>query len=312
MTILTFSASDVSRDLARQAHAGMSLTPEKRADQEVQGYVNYMAAVDEEFEGYATDENREQMAAELEAYRAEFVRRTEEHWRVMSRCMSTMIAGPSGFPVRKAERANRAEGRALNDLVEWRQRALERLRERYDQRRIASRPISADDDDAIERLQDKLNAAIELQERVKATNKACRNPKLDDDAKAALLSAMGYGERAIEAALHPDYGQPGIEPYVLANNAATIRRLKERIAELQAQRARAAEADYQVSILGEVAIVSENRTENRLQLRFSGVPLPAVRELLRRRGFKWAPSQDVWQRQLTDNAREAVRQMAGN
>jgi hypothetical protein len=39
-----------------------------------------------------------------------------------------------------------------------------------------------------------------------------------------------------------------------------------------------------------------------LQLFFDEKPTEQQRAQLKSNGFKWAPSQDAWQRQLTDNA----------
>ena len=43
-----------------------------------------------------------------------------------------------------------------------------------------------------------------------------------------------------------------------------------------------------------------------LQLLFEDVPSAEVRALLKRNGFRYAPSSHAWQRQLTDNARRAL------
>ena len=51
----------------------------------------------------------------------------------------------------------------------------------------------------------------------------------------------------------------------------------------------------------------ENTEKMRLQLFFEGKPEPEVREVLKSNGFKWAPSQGAWQRQLTSNARYALQ-----
>lgn len=40
----------------------------------------------------------------------------------------------------------------------------------------------------------------------------------------------------------------------------------------------------------------------RLQLIFDGKPEDAVRDILKKNGFKWSPKNGAWQRQLTDNA----------
>ncbi len=55
------------------------------------------------------------------------------------------------------------------------------------------------------------------------------------------------------------------------------------------------------------AEISENKGLDRLQIKFSGGRVPKeVYNSLKARGFKWAPSQDAFQRQLTDNARSST------
>ena len=44
----------------------------------------------------------------------------------------------------------------------------------------------------------------------------------------------------------------------------------------------------------------------RYQIIFDGKPEPEVRDLLKSNGFKWAPSQGAWQRQITSNGRYAL------
>ena len=53
--------------------------------------------------------------------------------------------------------------------------------------------------------------------------------------------------------------------------------------------------------------VVENTEIMRLQLIFDGKPEPEVRDILKSNGFRWAPSQGAWQRQLTNNAKYALK-----
>ena len=50
----------------------------------------------------------------------------------------------------------------------------------------------------------------------------------------------------------------------------------------------------------------ENTEAMRYQIIFDGKPEPEVRYLLKSNGFKWAPSQGAWQRQITSNGRYAL------
>jgi hypothetical protein len=83
----------------------------------------------------------------------------------------------------------------------------------------------------------------------------------------------------------------------LTNNNAEIKRLKARIAEV---------TKYQeVGFSGwefDGGTAEANTDMNRLQLFFNEKPDERQRALLKANGFKWAPSQAAWQRQLTDNA----------
>ena len=47
----------------------------------------------------------------------------------------------------------------------------------------------------------------------------------------------------------------------------------------------------------------------RVQLRFDGKPDDETRALLKRNGFRWAPSLGVWQRQLNDNGKYAAHRV---
>jgi len=50
-----------------------------------------------------------------------------------------------------------------------------------------------------------------------------------------------------------------------------------------------------------------NYAENRLQIIFPGKPSDEARALLKANGFKWSPRFSAWQRQLTQNAENALK-----
>lgn len=52
-----------------------------------------------------------------------------------------------------------------------------------------------------------------------------------------------------------------------------------------------------------------NEAENRLQLLFDEKPPEDQRRALKSEGFKWAPSQGAWQRQLNQNAIRAAARL---
>ena len=52
--------------------------------------------------------------------------------------------------------------------------------------------------------------------------------------------------------------------------------------------------------------VVENTDIMRLQLLFDGIPEASTRDVLKKNGFKWSPSNKAWQRLLNDNARYSL------
>lgn len=52
-----------------------------------------------------------------------------------------------------------------------------------------------------------------------------------------------------------------------------------------------------------------NSENNRLQIFFDEIPSPEIRQELKGQGFRWARSEEAWQRQLTDNAIYAAKQI---
>ena len=303
-TLIRCSRADVSEELARRSHQGTSMSPEKRGKDAVTGYTNHVGEVAAEFEKWATDENREAMTAGLEEWRAGYAKRLQDCWSAHSRCISTMITGPSGFPVRRAQKANTSADNRLSELLEWSARRLKRLRGSYDPRRIAKRPIKAGDSDAVERLEAKIKAATELQEIMKAANRVLRRKSLDDAGKVSALVEMGLSETNANKLMLPDFaGRVGFPPYELSNNNANIRRMKGRLETIKAAQAAPDVEDREEKGV----IICENREEDRLQLIFPGKPSESVRSLLKSRGFRWSRRFGAWQRQLTNNARYAVK-----
>lgn len=305
--MINYSNTDIDLRLAYDAHRGTSHVPQDRANQEVAGYVAEMKALAEEFGRWVTPENEAALKADLERYRQGYIGKLSAVLRARSRCMSSMIAGPSNFPVRRNQKANETADRRSQEFIEWRKKALERLRRTHDPAKIASAPISSDDEDVIEQLELKVAEAEKTQAMMVAANKIIRKKSLTDEQKVAgLIEIEGITKPTARQLLQPDFmGKQGYPTYALQNNSANIRRTKERIEQLTRERDREEAPDIEINGV----TISENREINRLQLRFPGKPPQAVIDRLSASGFHWSRRENAWQRLLNGNAREAARRL---
>lgn len=232
----------------------------------------------------------------LETYCRKLAENMNASYSIEARCPSILISGGGNFPVRKKEKQNAARDR---NLEEWNyiQGLLDKIRN------VGTGGISSDDPQAVEKLEAKLAALEKHQEMMKAANAAIR---MKDPAKGdAKLAELGYTPEDIAKLREPDFcGRIGYPAYALQNNNANIRRIRGRIAELK-KRTESTPEGWEFDG-GRVVV---NTTENRLQVIFDGKPDADVRTELKGEGFRWAPSQGAWQRQLTDNAMRAARRL---
>lgn len=232
----------------------------------------------------------------LETYCRKLAENMNASYSIEARCPSILVSGGGNFPVRKKEKQNAARDR---NLEEWNyiQGLLDKIRG------VGTGGISSDDPQAVEKLEAKLAALEKHQEMMKAANAAIR---MKDPAKGdAKLAELGYTPEGIAKLRAPDFcGRIGYPAYELQNNNANIRRIRGRIAELKKRTENTPEGwEFDG---GRVVV---NTTENRLQIIFDGKPDADVRTELKGEGFRWAPSQGAWQRQLTDNAMRAARRL---
>lgn len=147
------------------------------------------------------------------------------------------------------------------------------------------------DDDAIDRLQEKLDGLVKSQNMMKAVNKILKNKKLNDIGRVEQFKELGFSEeKAIELAKPDCCGFPS---YMLSNNNARIRDTKQRL-----ERARILKetATKEYTING-VRVV-ENSEENRLQLFFAGIPSEEIQSQLKHNAFKWSRFNGCWQSYL--------------
>lgn len=300
-------ATDIPLETAQAAHAGTSFVPERRAQQERDDYAATLQADYDDLAALATtDDLRATLKDEFSRYRDGYRKRTLAYLRTRSRLVSWMIAGPSRFPVARMQKRSDVTHRRLEELLDYRKRALAAIRR---QLQPHLRPIMAGDTDAVERLQEKIDKAERLQAIMAGANKIVRSKPKNEATpeKMAHLIALGLSEQNARRLFEADYlGRLGFPGYELTNNNANIRRMKGRLAAISR-----AQDTPETSEEGTNATVEIVPAENRVRLTFPGKPSAEVRQRLKSAGFRWAPSLGVWQAYNGQYARHVAREVAG-
>ena len=269
--------NDIPLSVAIAAHAGTSHSPERRGVQERNDYASTLAADHAALLALAdTEEKRAALVVEFARYRAGYRDRFVAYLGSRGRCVSTLIAGPSGFNVRRAEKANASERNRSDELTEYRERALKAIHKVL---RPEDQPIMAGDADAVERLRAEIADAEQKQQHMKDDNAAARKAKTT----------------------------PPWPSFKLTNAGARLRGMRERLVVIERNKGRRDEV-----IEGAAGIRYEDSpADNRVRLFFPGKPDATVRDRLKSAGFRWAPSIGAWQAFRNRSSVLAAREFAG-
>tara|TARA_Y100000034_G_scaffold57674_1_gene70428 strand:- start:2396 stop:3229 length:834 start_codon:yes stop_codon:yes gene_type:complete len=136
--------------------------------------------------------------------------------------------------------------------------------------------ISSDDPDAVNKLKKKLNLLLKKRERIKAFNKKARKEKTEQTPS-----------------------------YVLRNLSGNVKSVKDRIAHLEHI---AKLPDIKKMING--IVLSTNKDDNRVRLKFDGKPDNTTIRKLKKSGFRWSPRNQTWQRHLNDWSIHLAKEIA--
>jgi NADH dehydrogenase/NADH:ubiquinone oxidoreductase subunit G len=184
---------------------------------------------------------------------------------------SNMI--PMGQPILMGHHSEKRHRRDLGRIHSQTDKGLDLLE---DARRLEDRAdnaenntaISSDDNEAIEKLQDKLAKLEKKRQEIKDYNKKAKKE-----------------------------GKEKAPSYLLGNLSQNIRSVKKRIEQLEKN----SKIENTEELINGVSLVV-NTDCNRVQLIFDGKPAKEIMEKLKLHGFKWAPSVGAWQRMLSDQA----------
>jgi len=287
---------EINEKAAKQAHEANSF----RAFEEGRATANYRLAVDKAKDladrcKNATDPmHHDKIDRLLDTYARKLAANINKGFEIDAHVPSVMIAGGSNFPTAKKEKQNAARDRNMEEYSHI-QELLVKMQS------VGTGGISADDPNAVEKLQEKLAKLEEKHDLGKKMNAYWRK-------HGTMTGCPGVSEN-IAAKINQDmeHAYSWMQkngPYTTINTNAEIKRLKKRIEELSSR-----DEVESMSLTFDGGQVVHNANINRLQIFFDEKPNEELRTKLKKNGFKWAPTQNAWQRQFASNAIRGLKEL---
>lgn len=270
---------------AISAHNWTSFSPERRGEQMITDYGNELISDLAELSAQNISEES------VLDYETRYKKFFSSYLGAKSNTFSAMITGPARFNNRKHEKANRSEQRHYEIFREWRERAKKAI--------VRKAQPAKTFNSEIERYKAELEGMKRNHELMKEGNKRIKQALKDMvNIDQYLTETFGIKPHMLEWTYKFGFG--------LANNNANMKRVEERIRILEAKEQRATTVG-QESLQFNGGVIIYNHEADRIQIKHDTKPQPEIISLLKSNGFKWSPSQSVWQRQLTENARLALK-----
>ena len=288
----------INKDLAIHAHHGTSFDPELRGKQEIESFEIEMNRAYETLSKRAkTPEQKAILNEEMTTFQENYAKKQNELLSSKSRILSPMITGPANFPTRRNQKANDAYHNKYGQFMEWESKALSSISKKMYQHEKQKQIESAGGEVAL--MKQNLNNLESRQEEMKNANKIIRK-KIPENERVEQLENMGIkagmGKLLIETG--------GYETYQLTNNNAKIKNMKDRIKHME----------QKASIpTGTLAFsggrIIDNNEADRVQISFDVKPDAEMISKLKSEGWRWSPSNSVWQRKRTYNAQQSAKRI---
>ena len=279
------------RDLAIASGRMVSMDPERWGEHMLDSMESGLT----EFLSQLPEEVRDE-------YEDKYIAKYKEWLHAQSRCFSQMITGAGGWnaaTIRRHERTNAAEHAAYERLIAWKDKVIRRCNR---QERLTGWA-------EVERLQSRLEDLQKAQDTMKTANKIIRNKRLAEIEKVDELVALGFSEQSAMNLMDESRGWwgAGFAPFELSNNNAKIKDTEAKIARHQKMAERATEGDEVHEYEWGKVVVAFG--DERYRFIFPGIPDDDVRKMLKENAFKWSRQNEAWQRQITSNAKYAVKRI---
>ena len=299
---------EINEDTARNAHYMVHMSDYKpgSATASYRAAVDEAAALVEAQKAKVSPYYHDKLDSLLDRYARRLAEWTNDYNRNQASYPSQFISGAGGFNMRKHNKQMAREDSLWKEYDE-----IKDLLRKMES--VGTGPVDLADPHAREILTDQLQKLQARLDRNKAMNAYYRKHK-------TLDGCPGIGPKEKEWLTRPGvfakgggsplelYGCP-FPPYELQSRRGYIKRVADRLAELDKRQAEQAHPTESTKFDG--GEIVRNLEADRLQIIFDEKPDEDTRAALKSNGFRWSPRYGAWQRQLTKNAESAARRALG-
>lgn len=266
---------------ARRAYYWNSFNPDRAAQNLISDYSEILKSDIEELQAAGAESDT------VTSYAERFKKYLSAYISAKSRTASPMITGPAKFPTARNEKARRSEERHYEVFNEWRARTKKGIARKAQPEKTFSSEL--------ERYRSELESMKANHELMKQGNQVIKQHRKKGTDPAADLQKLMPNISAFDLQWAAKWG------FGLQNNLANIKRVEERIAIIEKKQQNAATVGSSTQQYNGFT-VTINHEADRIQIKHDTKPDASTIAELKKHGFKWAPSAQCWQRQLTANA----------
>jgi hypothetical protein len=278
------------KDKAIQAHNWLTHSPDKAGQRLINDYSEQLECDIKELENKGID------IEAIESYKKRYTNLFSSWLNAKSNCFSAFITGPANFPMRRHEKTQRSEQNHYELWQQWRIRAKKAIV------RNSKPPVTFISE--IEKYKSELSVLLINHSLMKEGNKRLKEAhKSGEDLTNYLIEKFNIAPHMISWTIK--FG------FRLTNNNANIKRIEQRIKELEQKEQLKNETPItEYTFEGGKLIV--NYEVDRLQIIFDTKPNFEQLTAWKSKGlnsYNWSPSVMAWQRKITANAMWSVKRM---
>lgn len=291
----------LNQEILRTAWYGVSFDPEKRAERFESEYNETLEIFFENVKN--ADITDEQKAECIGYWENRLYNQAMKYVGMQSRCMSAMVVGPAKFPVKSQEKKQNSAMKALDDYLYTADKMTKTVI--FDRYMTAEQKQQKIDENGLRLMQWDIAEFLKYKKfgLTLDSNNWTFNafPHLKGKfTTQAKNGNFGTCEKVLE--ILDGYLKQGAK---IQRNIDILKNILDEYKNKEPE-----EAESKKYEIDGVEVV-ENIADDRLQLFFDGKPEQEMINKLKANGFRWSPKNKAWQRQLTDNARIALKRLFG-